>query len=85
MQVFAIILTIIDLLVCAFLILVVMLQEGSNKGLGVLSGVSQNENFFGQNANKGRSKDARLRKLTSYAAILFVVLTIILYLITGRG
>ncbi|MBP7402632.1 MAG: preprotein translocase subunit SecG [Clostridia bacterium] len=85
MQVFAIILTIIDLAVCVLLIMLVMLQEGSNKGLGVLSGVSQNENFFGQNANKSRSKDVRLRKLTSYCAILFVVLTIILYLITGRG
>lgn len=85
MQVFAIILTIFDILVCIALILLVMLQEGSNKGLGVISGVSQNENFFGQNANKGRSKDSRLRKLTSYTAILFVILTIILYLITGRG
>jgi preprotein translocase subunit SecG len=85
MQVFAIILTIFDILVCVALIMLVMLQEGSNKGLGVISGVSQNENFFGQNANKGRSKDARLRKFTSYTAILFVVLTIILYLITGRG
>ena len=85
MQVFAIILTIFDILVCGVLILLVMLQEGSNKGLGVISGVSQNENFFGQNANKGRSKDSRLRKFTSYTAIIFVILTIILYLITGRG
>ncbi len=85
MGVLAIILTILDLAVCAVLILLVMLQEGSNKGLGVISGVNQNENFFGQNANKSRSRDARLRKLTSYSAILFVVLTIILYLITGRG
>lgn len=85
MQVFAIILTILDLVVCVVLITSVMLQEGSNKGLGVISGVSQNENFFGQTANKGRGKDARLRKFTSYAAIVFVILTIILYLITGRG
>ncbi len=81
----AIILTIVDLAVCALLIMLVMLQEGSNKGLGVISGGNQNENFFGQNANKGRSRDVRLRKLTSYSAVLFVVLTIILYLITGKG
>lgn len=85
MQVLAIILTILDILVCVVLVMLVMLQEGSNKGLGVISGVSQNENFFGQNANKSRGKDAVLRKYTSYAAIVFVVLTIILYLITGRG
>ena len=85
MGVLAIILTILDLAVCVVLILLVMLQEGSNKGLGVISGANQNENFFGQNANKGRSRDARLLKMTSYSAILFVVLTIILYLITGRG
>ncbi|NLN45706.1 MAG: preprotein translocase subunit SecG [Clostridiaceae bacterium] len=85
MGVLAIILTILDLAVCVVLILLVMLQEGSNKGLGVISGGNQNENFFGQNANKGRSRDVRLRKMTSYSAILFVILTVILYLITGRG
>ena len=76
-----IIIAIVDLLVCIALVLLVIFQEGNTKGLGAISGGA--ETFFGK--TKGRSIDSLLKKLTSVSAGVFAVLTIILYLLTGRG
>ncbi|MEA4888765.1 MAG: preprotein translocase subunit SecG [Clostridiaceae bacterium] len=81
MDVVAIIIAIIDILICIGLVLLVIFQEGNSKGLGVIGGGA--ETFFGK--SKGRSIDAILKKLTTIAACVFAVLTIILYLMTGRG
>ena len=35
--------------------------------------------------SKGRSIDAKLKRFTTIAAIVFAVLTIVLYLLTGRS
>lgn len=77
----AIILAVIDILVCIGLVLLVIFQEGNSKGLGIIGGGA--ETFFGK--SKGRSIDAVLKKLTSAAALVFAALTIVLYLMTGRG
>ena len=77
----AIIIAIIDILVSIGLVLLVVFQEGSSKGLGIIGGGA--ETFFGK--SKGRSIDAVLKKLTTVAAVVFAILTIILYLLTGRG
>ena len=77
----AIILAVIDILVCIGLVLLVIFQEGNSKGLGIIGGGA--ETFFGN--SKGRSIDAVLKKLTSAAALVFAALTIVLYLMTGRG
>jgi len=81
MQPVAIIIAVIDILVSIALVMMVVFQEGSSKGLGIIGGGA--ETFFGK--SKGRSIDAVLKKLTSVAAIVFAILTIILYLLTGRG
>jgi preprotein translocase subunit SecG len=81
MEAVAIILAVIDILVCIGLVLLVVFQEGNSKGLGIIGGGA--ETFFGK--SKGRSIDAILKKLTSVAALVFAILTIILYLMTGRG
>lgn len=77
----AIILAVIDILVCIGLVLLVIFQEGNSKGLGIIGGGA--ETFFGK--SKGRSIDVVLKKLTSAAALVFAALTIVLYLMTGRG
>jgi preprotein translocase subunit SecG len=77
----SIIIAIIDIIICIGLVLMVVFQEGSSKGLGIIGGGA--DTFFGK--SKGRSIDAVLKKLTSVAAIVFAILTIVLYLMTGRG
>ncbi len=81
MNTLTIIVAILDVIVCIALIGLVILQEGDSKGLGAISGGS--DTFYGK--TKGRSKEAMLKKLTSATAILFAVLTVVLYLLAGRG
>ncbi len=81
MNVVTIVIAVIDILVCLGLILLVVFQEGHSKGLGVIGGGA--ETFFGK--SKGRSMDTVLKKLTTVAAFVFAALTIVLYLLTGRG
>jgi preprotein translocase subunit SecG len=81
MEVITIIIAVVDILVCIGLVLLVVFQEGSSKGLGIIGGGA--ETFFGK--TKGRSIDALLKKLTGIAAIAFAILTVVLYLMTGRG
>ncbi len=81
MNVFHIILAVVDILVCIGLVVLVIFQEGNAKGLGVIGGGA--DTFFGK--SKGRSMDRILKKLTTVTAVIFGCLTILLYLLTGRG
>lgn len=80
MEALAIILAIFDILISVVLIMLVIFQEGHSKGLGIIGGGA--DTFFGK--SKGRSIDAKLKRFTTIAAIVFAVLTIVLYLMTGR-
>lgn len=81
MQALIVILAILDILVCIALVLLVVFQEGNSQGLGSIAGGA--ETFLGK--NKSRSIDDKLKTLTSYCAIAFAVLSVVLYLLTGRG
>jgi preprotein translocase subunit SecG len=59
----------------------VLFQQGQSRGLGAIAGGA--ETFFGK--SKGRSIDAMLKKFTSFIAIFFILMTVTLYLLTGRG
>lgn len=80
-SVLSIVIAVIDILVSIALVILVILQEGNSKGLGAIGGGA--ETFFGK--SKGRTMDVMLKRLTSVLAIVFAVLTVILYLLTGRG
>jgi len=81
MDVLAIIIAVIDILISVGLVALVIFQEGNSQGLGAIGGGA--ETFFGK--SKGRSMDVVLKRLTSVLAIVFAILTIVLYLMTGRG
>ncbi|MCD8371453.1 MAG: preprotein translocase subunit SecG [Clostridiales bacterium] len=72
-----IILCVIFVLICIFLTIVVLMQEGKQTGLGAISGMA--DSYWGK--NKGRSMEGNLAKLTTAAAVLFVVLALVLNLI----
>lgn len=67
------------LLVCAiFLIVIVLLQDKTKRGLsGAISGGSA-DTYFGK--NKGGSSNKKLSKLTTIVSIVFAVLVVITYL-----
>lgn len=76
MEILEIVLKILFVIDCIVLIVIVLLQEGKEAGLGSIAGASNS--YWGQ--NKGRSMEGALVKITRIAAIFFVVLAIVLNL-----
>ena len=71
-----IVIQILFILICIFLTVIVLMQEGKSAGLGAISGAA--ETYWGK--NKGRSMEGKLVKFTKYLAIGFMVISIILNL-----
>ena len=64
--------TIIQVIVSVILVLTVVFQSGKQAGLsGSIDGAV--DTFFGK--NKARSLDAKLEKLTTIVAVIFILLT----------
>ncbi|MCI8592443.1 MAG: preprotein translocase subunit SecG [Lachnospiraceae bacterium] len=76
MQILRIILTVIYVIDCIALTTVVLMQEGKQKGLGVIGGGNSSDTYWGQ--NKMRSKEGVLIMATRIMAILFIVLSLVL-------
>lgn len=75
------ILLVIHVVVCFALILVVILQSGRSAGIsGEISGGA--ETFFGK--NKARTLNGMLGRLTTYAAIIFVITSLCLKIFWGK-
>lgn len=58
-----------------FLIIVVLLQEGKENGLSGVIQSGSSESFL--NVSGNRTRDAKLKKLTKFFAIMFFTLTIV--------
>ena len=77
------ILSVIFVLICLALTVIVLLQEGKSQGLGAIGGMA--ETYWGK--NKGRSMEGLLVKITkwlaitTFAAVAFMVLAIVLNLV----
>ena len=77
MGVLKIVLTVLVMLAGLFLIAVVLLQSGKSAGLsGAISGAA--DTFLSK--NKAKTWDSRLAKMTKWVAVLFMLLTLVLYL-----
>lgn len=72
-------LQIIYVIICVILVAVVLMQSSKQQGItGVVQGAS--ETFFGK--NKGRTVDAILDKWTSFLAVAFIVISLVLTLMS---
>ena len=58
------------------LIISVLLQEGSDEGMGAITGGGGPSALWGK--NKGTSKEAILQRITVISAVLFMISTIML-------
>ena len=73
-----VILNIIYIIIALSMVAIVLLQSAKSSGMsGTIAGGA--ETFFGK--NKGRTIDAMLSKYTTFAAIAFLVISIVLYLL----
>ena len=60
-------------LLAIVIIVLVLMQEGTQAGLGAISGGSS-ESFF--SGNKGRTNEAKVKRVTKILVILFCILVI---------
>ncbi len=78
MSAIQIIVSIFHIIFSLSIIIIVLLQSGKSAGLsGSIAGGA--ETFFGK--NKGRTLDALLSKYTAFAAIAFLITSVVLFLI----
>ncbi len=70
------ILTILYVIDCIALLVVVLMQEGKQQGLGAITGMA--DTYWSK--NKGRSAEGTLIMMTKLMAVVFVVLSIVLNL-----
>lgn len=78
MSAIQVIVSIFHIIFSLSIIIIVLLQSGKSAGLsGSIAGGA--ETFFGK--NRGRTIDALLSKYTSVAAIMFLVTSILLFLV----
>ncbi|MEE8886628.1 MAG: preprotein translocase subunit SecG [Eubacteriales bacterium] len=76
MSTLRIVLTILFAIDCVAMIVVIMMQQGKDRGLGAIAGMSSGDTYWGR--NKGRSKEGMLVKLTRVLVIGFVALAVVL-------
>ena len=74
MAVLRTVLTVALIIVSIALVILVLMQEGKDAGLGAISGAY--ETFWSK--NKSRSREATMVRVTEILAILFFVLAIVL-------
>ena len=74
MDILRIVLTFIFVIDCIGLTVVVLMQEGKQKGLGAISGMA--DTYWGR--NRGRSMEGKLVLFTKIMAVLFMVLAVVL-------
>ncbi len=71
-------LTIVQIIIAIALIIIVLMQSGKAQGLsGSIAGGA--ETFFGK--NKGRTIDGILNKVTSVVAVLFIICSVLLFVL----
>ena len=68
------VIAVLDVIICVALVALVMMQEGSSTGLGMIGGGA--DTFFGR--NKGRSMDSLLKRVTTVLVGVLIVLTVVL-------
>lgn len=77
MDVLKMILSIVLIIDCIACVIVVLMQESKQNGLGTISGAST-DTYWGK--NKARSQEGRMKMFTVIAAVVFFIISIVLNL-----
>ncbi|MCI8964659.1 MAG: preprotein translocase subunit SecG [Eubacterium sp.] len=62
------------IIICIAIVVVVLMQEGKNSGLGAVSGAA--DTYWSK--NKGRSTEGKMVKITTVLGALFIILSLVL-------
>ena len=73
MNIFEMVGAICLIVLCLLIIVIIVLQEGSKRNMGVISGGSS-DSFYGKNST--RTREATLKRVTKVLAVSFFILTL---------
>lgn len=68
------IIEVIYIIVCVAIVVVVLMQEGKNSGLGAVTGAA--DTYWSK--NKGRSTEGKMVRATAVLGALFIILSLVL-------
>ncbi len=74
-----IIFSILDILAGIIMVGLFLVQEGNDRGMGVVSGATNTMDSY-YSKTKGRSLEERLKSATLITAVIFAVVSVVLYL-----
>lgn len=78
-----IVLAVVDILSGVAMVVLFLVQEGNDRGMGVVSGNTTTDSYYSK--TKGRSLEERLKFATKICAIIFAATSIILYISITKG
>lgn len=84
MSAIEIILAIVDILSGIVMIGLFLVQEGNDRGMGVVSGATNTMDSY-YSKTKGRSLEERLKFATKVTSIVFACVSVLLYLSITKG
>lgn len=77
-----IVLSIIDIVLGVSMVVLFLVQEGNDQGMGAITGAS-NDSYYSK--AKGQTLEERLKQATKVVAILFAITSIVLYVAVTKG
>ncbi len=77
-----IILSVLDIILGISMVILFLVQEGNDQGMGAITG-SSNDSYYSK--SKGQTLEERLKQATKLVAILFAVVSVVLYFCVTKG
>ena len=77
-----VVLSIFDILLGVIMVILFLVQEGNDQGMGAISGASTDSYY---SKSKGQTLEERLKQATKVVAVLFAIMSIVLYLAVTKG
>lgn len=81
MSVLQIILSVVDIISAIGIIILFLVQEGNDQGLGAVTGATSDSYY---SKAKGRTLEEQLKRWTVICCVAFAVISVILYLAVAR-
>ena len=77
-----IVLSILDIILGLTMVILFLVQEGNDQGMGAITGAS-NDSYYSK--AKGQTLEERLKQATKIVAVLFAFMSIVLYMAVTKG
>ncbi|MBO4243285.1 MAG: preprotein translocase subunit SecG [Clostridiales bacterium] len=77
-----VVLSIFDILLGVIMVVLFLVQEGNDQGMGAISGASTDSYY---SKSKGQTLEERLKQATKIVAVLFAAMSIVLYMAVTKG